>query len=391
MAMPTAPEQLRLRLTVMYNALAMIKLKHTGWAELADISADLFENLLGDYVYGLRSAAMIPPWTPVLGYEHAIRKLANKLVSQKGYKIGEALKKAWKAATIKERHFISPLSLYGKRATDPPPAPPAGAEKPGKGGKKGGKKGFAKGNKGQPHTWPSGKGSSRTPDNKPICFRYNAKCGCKKGTKCHFAHVCSTPVHRWRQQGCRYAGRECLTRDASRGAGGSATDGAVASVVPFLGAPRRWDMQSCLKQLCATEGLNLDMLCVDIKRRPWIDLSNTKEREKLLEQIRQGKFDAIILSPPCSTFSRACWANRKGPGSPPGHLLLRQLRRVSSIPSPRRRAIKLQRRQLALQRTPSRYANRKARESWVELVHRESATFQGVREIPQWGFSRRPL
>ena len=59
-ALPTGPEQLRLRLTVMYNALAMIKLKHPGRNELADISADLLEKykdyLLGDYVYGLRSA-----------------------------------------------------------------------------------------------------------------------------------------------------------------------------------------------------------------------------------------------------------------------------------------------------------------------------------------------
>ena len=82
---------------------------------------------------------MIPPWTLVLGYERAIRKFANKLVSQEGYKFGEALKKAWKDATIKERHFISPLSLYGKRSAEPPLAPPTGAEKPGKGGKKGGK------------------------------------------------------------------------------------------------------------------------------------------------------------------------------------------------------------------------------------------------------------
>ena len=196
-ALPTGPEQLRLRLTVMHNALAMIKLKHTGRAELADITADLFEKykdyFLGDYVYGLRSAdtagSMIPPWTLVLGYEHAIRKFANKLVSQEGYKFGEALKKAWKDATIKERHFISPLSLYGKRTADAPPAPPATAERPGKGGKKGGKKGGAKGTKGQPHTWQSGKGSSQTPDNKPICFCYNAKGGCKKGAKCHFSHV----------------------------------------------------------------------------------------------------------------------------------------------------------------------------------------------------------
>ena len=110
----------------MYSALAMIKLKHPGRNELADISADLFEKykdyLFGDYVYGLRSAesagAMIPPWTLVLGYEHAIRKFANKLVSQEGYKIGEALKKAWKDAAIKERHFISPLAAIPLRKAD---------------------------------------------------------------------------------------------------------------------------------------------------------------------------------------------------------------------------------------------------------------------------------
>ena len=54
-------------------------------------------------------------------------------------------------------------------------------------------------------------------------------------------------------------------------------------------------MQSCLKQLCATEGLNLEMLCVDIKRKPWIDLSQSRERDKLLGQIKQGMFDAIII------------------------------------------------------------------------------------------------
>ena len=115
---------------------------------------------------------MIPPWTLVLGYEHAIRKFANKLVSQEGYKFGEALKKAWKDAAIKERHFISPLSLYGKRTAD-------AARKE------------ARREALRAPTWQSRKGSSRTPDNKPICFRYNAKGGCKKGAKCHFTHVCS--------------------------------------------------------------------------------------------------------------------------------------------------------------------------------------------------------
>ena len=126
-AMPTGPEQLRHRITVMFNALAMIKLRHVNRIELSDVTSDIFDKyqdyLLGDYVYGLRSAegvgSAIPPWTLVLGYDHAIRKLAHKLVSQEGYKLGEALKRAWKDPTVKERHFITPLALYAKRPLEP--------------------------------------------------------------------------------------------------------------------------------------------------------------------------------------------------------------------------------------------------------------------------------
>ena len=107
--------------------------------------------------------------------------MAYKLVGQEGYKLGEALKKAWKDTTVKERHFIAPLALYSKRPLEPwQPWPGKGKGKDSKG--KGG-------TKGKPAT--KGKGSSRTPDNKPICFRYNFKGGCKKGDKCHFTHVCT--------------------------------------------------------------------------------------------------------------------------------------------------------------------------------------------------------
>ena len=55
-ALPTGPEQLRLRLTVMCNALAMIKLNRN---ELADISADLFEKCQDYLLWGLRLRATI--------------------------------------------------------------------------------------------------------------------------------------------------------------------------------------------------------------------------------------------------------------------------------------------------------------------------------------------
>ena len=74
-AMPSGPEQLRLRLTVMQNALLMIGLQHPRGEKYKDY-------LLGDYCYGLRSnetsGSLAPPWTLVLSYENAIRKHAYK-------------------------------------------------------------------------------------------------------------------------------------------------------------------------------------------------------------------------------------------------------------------------------------------------------------------------
>ena len=118
---PSGPEQLRLRLTVLQNALIMIKLKHPGRAELADVTFAVFERykdyLLGDYCYGLRSSeesgSLIPPWPLILSYEHAIRKHAYKLMATDGRPFGDALAKAYKEATVKERHFTT---RYASRA-----------------------------------------------------------------------------------------------------------------------------------------------------------------------------------------------------------------------------------------------------------------------------------
>ena len=40
---------------------------------------------------------------------------------------------------------------------------------------------------------------------------------------------------------------------------------------------------------------------------------HAKIRQKCLGAIKAGVYQAILLSPPCSTFSRACWRNFKGP------------------------------------------------------------------------------
>ena len=110
----------------------MIKLKHPGRAELADVTFAAFERykdyLLGDYCYGLRSSeesgSLIPPWPLILSYEHAIRKHAYKLMATDGRSFGDALAKAYKEATVKERHFTTPLALHAKRPNPSVPPPP---------------------------------------------------------------------------------------------------------------------------------------------------------------------------------------------------------------------------------------------------------------------------
>ena len=52
---------------------------------------------------------------------------------------------------------------------------------------------------------------------------------------------------------------------------------------------------------------------MDILRKPFTDLSNPRTQTSFLERVRDGSYFAVILSPPCSTFSRAPWRNRRGP------------------------------------------------------------------------------
>ena len=90
----------------------------------------------------------------------------------------------------------------------------------------------------------------------------------------------------------------------------STSDKAISVLYLFAGKPRPGDMTQFLQQ--QSRGFKLRITCVDIQRKPSVDLAKTKERQKLLARIRAQEFDAI-LSPPCSTFSRAPWANFKGP------------------------------------------------------------------------------
>ena len=62
-----------------------------------------------------------------------------------------------------------------------------------------------------------------------------------------------------------------------------------------------------------SEGFTIECEEWDICRGPHQDLLEEKTQKELLARIARGEFIAVILSPPCASWSRAPWANRWGP------------------------------------------------------------------------------
>ena len=99
----------------------------------------------------------------------------------------------------------------------------------------------------------------------------------------------------------------------------------------FSGVARQLDMATCLQQLAAAWTLDLRTECMDIKRNAKLDLSLPKVRNSYLDRIRAKEFDAILLSPPCASFSRATWANFRGPRPVRSYELPRGLEKLTPV------------------------------------------------------------
>ena len=63
--------------------------------------------------------------------------------------------------------------------------------------------------------------------------------------------------------------------------------------------------------------------------RPHLDLTKDSVQRDLLNKISAGYYAAVILSPPCSTFTRATFSNRKGPRPVRSYVQLRGLARLT--------------------------------------------------------------
>ena len=81
----------------------------------------------------------------------------------------------------------------------------------------------------------------------------------------------------------------------------------------FSGAHRQTSFASNVSKLAKDAGLNITVLEVDIEFGEEHDLSKQEVRQTWLNRIASGEFRAVVVTPPCSTYSRVRMANMKGP------------------------------------------------------------------------------
>lgn len=82
----------------------------------------------------------------------------------------------------------------------------------------------------------------------------------------------------------------------------------------FAGPRRRADISEFLK--IRTSQLNVPLILEErdlLQHGAADDLANEDVWKEVSTSIRAGQYDVIVASPPCNTFSRACWSNRRGP------------------------------------------------------------------------------
>ena len=81
----------------------------------------------------------------------------------------------------------------------------------------------------------------------------------------------------------------------------------------FSGASRDTSFRAVLERLASAERVTLHIDEVDIRHGSQHDLTQPPVQEQWLEKVRRGRYQAILCTPPCSTFSRVRMANMRGP------------------------------------------------------------------------------
>ena len=82
----------------------------------------------------------------------------------------------------------------------------------------------------------------------------------------------------------------------------------------FAGKRRVGDLASCVRSSLKGAKVGLDLRELDVLRgKKSQNLLSSRLQEKLLNQVKASRYEVVVASPPCSSFSRVRSANREGP------------------------------------------------------------------------------
>lgn len=81
----------------------------------------------------------------------------------------------------------------------------------------------------------------------------------------------------------------------------------------FAGLKRKNSVADYLRRFSREFHIRVEVQELDIQRCRRMDLTNPRIQKKWLQLVSAGTYFAVIVTPPCSTFSRAVWANDEGP------------------------------------------------------------------------------
>ena len=203
--LPSNTEDYRRVMRVEMNSWLCMAARYKAKSWLHDLTADPFNkfvdfilgekvyNIHGPSVHGESSQRVKPDWSIILNFEHRLRKEAFKLVVRDGFALADALRNVIRDAELKETYFTTPVALKTAMSSH---ADGFQQNKFQRFNSKGSGKFVPQKGKGK---GPKGKGKEirkelqglqlawRTPDNRELCFGYNA--GNCSG-KCDRVHQC---------------------------------------------------------------------------------------------------------------------------------------------------------------------------------------------------------
>ena len=219
--MPTNPEELRARIKLWGYHWILLKYKFPLQARLQTATLRMFdeylEYLLGEDVYGLTArnaegqVVSRPSFLILISYDFRMRKRMTELINE-GSDIKKALEEVVRDMVLRERHFTTPaamsalsgssFTMTGRGKPSPTRELPwmrglkdedkkkKKIKNKNKGGRadESGVKDVIKDPKGKGKGKDKGKRNSKTPDGKPLCYKWNNGEGCKG--PCKYVHAC---------------------------------------------------------------------------------------------------------------------------------------------------------------------------------------------------------